>query len=281
MHKVMITADSTADLPPELIERYNIKIIPLTVIMGERSYLDGQDIDPERMYERYHADGTLPKTAAPNVQAFSDFFAPILASGAEIVHLDISSELSNAFNAARIAAAETKNVYVVDSRSLCCGIALLAIEGAECRDRGMNAREIARHLSELTAKVSTTFVLDTLEFIWKGGRCSGVTALGANLLNIKPELEMREGKLVVGRKYRGSRRSVWRKYIADQLEGKKLRGDHVFIAHSGEAEPELLDEMEELVRELSGGREVHRAAAGCTICCHCGPGTLAVFYITE
>ena len=280
MHKVVITADSTADLPPELIERYDIRIIPLTVILGEDSYLDGENIDPAAMFARCRSDGILPKTAAPSVQAFNDFFGEILSSGDSIVHLDISSELSNAYNAARLAASETENVYVVDSRSLCCGIALLAVEGAECRDRGMSAAEIAGHLNSITGKVSASFVLDTLEFIWKGGRCSGITALGANLLNIRPALEVREGVLSIGRKYRGTRRSVWRKYLIDQMGGKKLRG-HVFLADSGEIEPDILEEMEALVRELAGDCTVHRAKAGCTICGHCGPGTLAVFFMEE
>lgn len=281
MHRVVITADSTADLPPDLIERYDIHIIPLTVILGDDSYLDGVDIAPEKMYERYHTVGILPKTAAPSVQAFKDFFGPIIVSGAEIVHLDISSELSNAYNAARLAAAEMENVYIVDSRSLCCGIALLAIEGAECRDRGMSACEIAKHLSVLTEKVSASFVLDTLEFIWKGGRCSAVAALGANLLNIKPALEVRDGVLIIGRKYRGNRKSVLKKYLIDQLEGKSLRSNHVFLADSGEIEPDLIEEMEELVHKLAGECVIHRAKAGCTICGHCGPGTFAVFFIEE
>ena len=279
MHRVVITADSTADLPPELLERYDIHMIPLTIILGEESFPDGPGVTPDILYRRYHVDGTLPKTASPSVQAFTDFFSSFLAEGAQIVHLDISAELSNAYNAARLAAAELEGVYVVDSRSLCCGIALLAVEGAECRDRGMSAEQIAERLTGLAEKVSTSFVLDTLEFMWKGGRCSGVAALGANLLNIKPVLEVRDGKLVVARKYRGPRRSVYRKYVTEQMEGKTIGSNHVFFAHSGEIEPELLDETEALVRQYAGDKEVHRVVAGCTISSHCGPGTLAVFYI--
>ena len=165
MHRVVITVDSTADIPPELARLYDIHIIPLTVILGEESYPDGDGITPEMMYERYHADGTLPKTAAPSVQAFEDFFRPFTEAGDSVVHLDIGSELSNAYNAARLAAADMGSVYVIDSRSLCCGIALLAIEGAECRNRGMSAEEIAARLTALRDKVSVSFVLDTLEFM--------------------------------------------------------------------------------------------------------------------
>ncbi len=281
MHRTVITTDSTADIPPELAARYDIRIIPLTINLGGDSFPDSESFTPEILYSRYHKDGTLPQTAAPSVQAFSDFFSSILIEGAQIVHLDISAELSNSYNAARLAASELGGVYVVDTRNLCCGIALLALEGAECRDRGMEAGEIARHLEELTGKVSASFVLDTLTFMWKGGRCSGVTALGANLLNIKPVLEMRGGKLAVVKKLRGSRKNVYRRYLTEQLEGRRFRTGHVFFTNSGEIEPEILDEMEELVRSFAGDREVHRSIAGCTISSHCGPGTLAVFYIEE
>ena len=281
MHRVVITVDSTADLPPELARLYDIHVIPLTVILGEESYPDGDGVTPEMMYERYHADGTLPKTAAPSVQAFEDFFRPFTEAGDSVVHLDIGSELSNAYNAARLAAAELGSVTVIDSGSLCCGIALLAIEGAECRDRGMSADEIAAHLTSLREKVSASFVLDTLEFIWKGGRCSGVTAIGSSFLNIRPLLEVREGKLTIVKKYRGSSKAVRQKYLSDRLEGKKILTDHVFFVNSGEIEVGELDELETIVRGYCAGKQVHRARAGCTICGHCGPGTLAVFFIEE
>ena len=281
MHRVVITVDSTADLPPELARLYDIHVIPLTVILGEESYPDGDGVTPEMMYERYHADGTLPKTAAPSVQAFEDFFRPFTEAGDCVVHLDIGSELSNAYNAARLAAAELGSVTVIDSGSLCCGIALLAIEGAECRDRGMSAEEIAAHLTALREKVSATFVLDTLEFIWKGGRCSGVTAIGSSFLNIRPSLEVREGKLTIAKKYRGSSKAVRQKYLSDRLEGKKFLTDHVFFVNSGEIGADELDELEMVVHGYCPGKLVHRARAGCTICGHCGPGTIAVFYIEE
>ena len=163
MHKpVMITADSTVDLSPELIERFGIRIIPLTITLGEDSFLDGHTFTVEDMYARYRLDGTLPKTSAPSVQDFTDFFRACTEEGYAVVHFDISAELSNAYNAARLAAAEMQDVYVVDSRMLSTGIALLAIEAAECRDRGMDAGSIAERVESLKGKVSTSFVLDTL-----------------------------------------------------------------------------------------------------------------------
>ena len=278
---VMITADSTADLSADLRERFDIRVIPLTITLGDESFPDGEHFTPADMYARYREDGTLPKTAAPSIQDFLTFFEAFTEKGFEVVHLDISAELSNTWNAARLAAEELEGVYVIDSRMLSSGIALLAIEGAECRDKGMNAEEIAAHLEELKKKVSTSFVLDTLQFMWKGGRCNAVTALGANLLKIKPGLEMRNGKLELNKKYRGSMERVYRQYITERLEGKAVRPGHVFLTESGEVPEETVESLTALVKELTGCREVHHATAGCTISSHCGPKTLGVLFIEE
>ena len=278
---VMITADSTCDLSEELLSRYNVKILPLTILLGEDSFLDGAHYTPADMYKRYRADGTLPKTAAPSLQQITEFFTPFLNEGYEIVHLDISSELSSTCNNARIVGSELDGVYVVDSRMLSTGVGLLVIEGAECRDKGMSAEEIARHLDELKDKVDTSFVLDTLEFMWKGGRCSAVASLGANLLKLKPALEMKEGKLGVYKKYRGSITAVYQQYIRERLAGKNVRPGHVFITESGEIEQSVIDELEALVRELIPVQEIHHTIAGCTVSSHCGPKTLGVLFINE
>ena len=278
---VLITADSTCDLSRDLIERYDVRLIPLTIQLGEESYLDGVSFTPQDMYDRYHADGSLPKTAAPSLQQFLDFFTPLLEQGYEIVHLDISAELSSTFQTAGIAAAELEGVYPVDSRMLSTGVGLLCIEGAECARRGMSAAEIAEHLRGLTDKVDTSFVLDTLEFMWKGGRCSGVAALGANLLHLKPALEMKDGKLGMYKKYRGKMGEVYRQYITERLAGKAIRPGHVFLTESGEIEPELVGQLEALVRELSGAQEIHHTLAGCTVSSHCGPKCLGVLFIHE
>ncbi len=278
---VVITADSTCDLSAELLERYDIRILPLTIQLGGESFLDGVDFTPADMYARYHADGTLPKTAAPSLQQFLDFFTPLLEQGFEIVHLDISAELSSTFQTAGIAAAELEGVYPVDSRMLSTGVGLLCIEGAECAQRGMSAAEIAEHLRSLTDKVDTSFVLDTLEFMWKGGRCSGVAALGANLLRLKPGLEMKDGRLGVYKKYRGKTVEVYRQYVTERLAGKRVRPGHVFITESGEIEPEVVASLEALVRELIPVEEIHHTMAGCTVSSHCGPKCLGVLFINE
>ena len=278
---VIITADSTCDLSQDLLERFSIKTIPLTILLGEESFYDGLDFTPADMYRRYRADGTLPKTSAPSVQQFIDFFRPYIEAGCEVVHLDISSELSSSYSTACIAAAELGGVYPVDSRMLSTGVGLLVIEAAECRDRGMEAKEIAEHVSSLTDKVDTSFVLDTLEFMWKGGRCSGVAALGANLLRLKPGLEMSGGKLGVYKKYRGGINAVYKQYITERLAGKSIRPGHIFLTESGEIDPSVIAELEALIRSLVDVREIHHTRAGCTVSSHCGPKTLGVLFINE
>lgn len=278
---VVITADSTCDLPQILCEHYDIRVIPLTILIGEESRLDGVDFMAEDICDRYHADGTLPKTSAPSIQQFLDFFTPILDGGCEIVHLDISSELSSSYNNACIAAEELGGIHVVDSRSLSTGLGLLAIEGAECRDRGMSAADIAAHLSALTDKVDTSLVLDTLEFMWKGGRCSGVTAFGTNVLRLKPALEMKSGKLCVYKKYRGNILSVYRQYVRERLSAAEVRPEHIFLIDSGEVPEETLRELRNVIMEAVPGARVHSAKAGCTVTAHCGPGTLAVMFIRK
>ncbi|MBQ9686953.1 MAG: DegV family protein [Oscillospiraceae bacterium] len=278
---VVITADSTCDLSPELRDQYDIKITPLTILMGEDSYLDGVEFTTSQLYERYHKDGTLPKTSAPGIQQFADFFAQFTEAGYEVVHLDISSDLSGSFNNACIAAAEMEGVYTVDSRMLSTGVGLLCLEGAECRDRGMSAADIAEHLRSLTDKVDTSFVLDTLEFMWKGGRCSGVAALGANLLKLKPGLEMKDGKLDVYKKYRGSIQSVYVQYMKERLFGKEIRPGHIFITDSGEVPAETLSALDDVVHEFVPDAVVHHTQAGCTVASHCGPKTLGVLFIRK
>ena len=282
MPSVVITSDSTCDLSAELLERYQIHTIPLIITLGEDTFLDdGKTFTPADMYARYRKDGTLPKTAAPGVQDFKDFFEQFTSQGCQVVHLDISSELSNSYNAACLAADELIGVHVVDSRMLSTGVGLLAIEGAECRDRGMGAAEIAQHLRGLTGKVQTSFVLDTLEFMWKGGRCSGVAALGANLLKLKPGLEMKDGKLGIYKKYRGNINNVYKQYVRERLEGRQVCPAHVFITESGEVPESTLEEIYALVRELIPVEEIHHTLAGCTVSTHCGPKTLGILFIEE
>ena len=285
MHRpVCITYDSTCDLTPQLLERFHIRTVPLTIQSGERVFPDDGSYTAAALYADYRRDGTLPQTAAVNPEQFCEFFAPILREGYDIVHIDISSELSSTCQNALVAAQELSElgeVHVVDSRQLSTGGGLLALQGAKLRDGGMAAADIARELRRLAPLSDTSFVLDTLEYMWKGGRCSGVTALGANVLKLKPCLEMRDGRLVVCKKYRGAMDKVYRQYITERLAGKAVVEDWAFITHSGEVSEETLRELTDLVRELAPFREVFITQAGCTVSSHCGPGTLGVLFLRQ
>ena len=278
---VIISADSTCDLPQELLERFDIRIIPLTVLLGEDSYFDDANFSPDKIYEYYKASGTLPKTSAPSVQQFIDFFTPMTESGCEVVHLSISSELSATFSSSRIAASELEGVYTIDSRSLSTGIALLVLEAAKCRDEGMSAAEIAAHIEALIPNVETSFVIDTLEFLWKGGRCSGVAALGANMLKLRPAIGMKDGKLDVYKKYRGNMQNVYKQYARETLSDKEFYGKYIFITDSGDVSDEAKESVREIIEELAPGHQIFSCRAGSTISSHCGPGTMGVLFIRK
>ena len=281
---VCITYDSTCDLTPQLLERFQIRTVPLTIQSGERVFADDGQYTSAELYADYRRNGTLPKTAAVSPEEFKSFFLPILEEGYDIVHIDISSELSCTCQNAVLAAqelAEQGRVCVVDSRQLSTGGGLLALQGAKLRDSGMDAADIAEELRGMASCSDTSFVLDTLEYMWKGGRCSGVAALGANVLKLKPCLEMREGKLAVCKKYRGAMGKVYRQYITERLAGKTVVEDHAFITHSGEVSEDTLRELTELVRELAPFQEVFITQAGCTVSSHCGPGTLGVLFLRQ
>lgn len=281
---VCITYDGTCDLTPRLLERFHIRTVPLTIQSGERIFLDDGGYTSAELYADYRRNGTLPKTTAVSPEEFKAFFSPLLAEGYDIVHIDISSELSCTCQNAVLAAqelAEQGRIHVVDSRQLSTGGGLLALQGAVLRDSGMAAADIAEELRRLAPHSDTSFVLDTLEYMWKGGRCSGVAALGANMLKLKPCLEMREGKLAVCKKYRGSMDKVYRQYITERLTGKTVMPDHAFITHSGEVPEDTLRQLTELVRQLAPFKEVFVTQAGCTVSSHCGPGTLGVLFLRQ
>ena len=278
---VIISADSTCDLPLELVKRFDIRIIPLTVLLGEDSYFDNEDFDPNKIYEYYKNTGSLPKTSAPSVQQFIDFFTPMVEAGYEVVHIDISSELSATFSSGRIAASELEGIYNIDSRSLSTGMSLLILEAAKCRDEGMSAAEIAAHLETLIPNLETSFVIDTREFLWKGGRCSGVAALGANMLKLRPAIAMKEGKLDVYKKYRGNMQNVYKQYARETLSDKEIYGENISIVDSGEVSPEAVEAVKAVVEELAPGHQIYCCRAGSTISSHCGPGTLGVIFIRK
>ncbi len=280
-NKVIIASDSTTDLGPELIKRYGIRILPLSVSLGDKLYHDGVDIDPDTIYAHYEKTGELPKTAAINAMEYSEFFKNLTADGSSVVFFTISSDMSSTFNNARIAANEFPGVYAVDTRNLSTGGGLMVVAAAEMAAQGKSAEEIANSCAEMADRISASFVIDNLEFLYKGGRCSALAAFGANLLNLKPCIYVEGGKMAVGKKYRGKYHISLKKYIEDQLsELDAIEPDHVFVTHAG-CDAEICESCVEQVKALGYFKEVHLTRAGCTVSSHCGRNTLGVLFVRK
>ena len=277
--QVVIVADSTCDLGKELIEHYGVRIVPLGVHLGGGDYVDGVDITPDHIFAHYEKTGELPKTAAPNIAAFADCFEGDIADGA--VAFTISAEMSSTYNNARLAASEYENVHVVDTRNLSTGAGLLVLAAAEMAERGMPAAEIAAACRALIPCVDASFVIDDLEFLHKGGRCSALAALGANLLQLKPCITVTDGKMGVAKKYRGRFSAVLEQYVKDRIgDGSQILTDHVFVTHAG-CDKEIYETVQARVQALLPNAKVHLTRAGCTISSHCGRNTLGVLFIRK
>ncbi len=277
--KILIASDSTTDLSPELIERYGIVILPLGVTLGDKQYTDGVDIDPDFIYKNYEETGLLPKTSAVNLADFEEFFARQTADGTRVIFFTISSDMSSTYNNARLAAESVEGAYVVDTRNLSTGGGLLLITAAEMAEAGHTAEEIVARCNELAPCVDASFIIDSLEFLYKGGRCSALAALGANLLSLKPCITVKDGKMGVGKKYRGKFGAVLPKYIEDRLgDASDVIKGHIFVTHAG-CEPAVIEACVERVRAIAPEAELHITRAGCTISSHCGRNTLGVLFI--
>ena len=276
-----ITSDSTCDLSPEQLERYGITLLPLYVQLGERTLRDGVDIFPDDIYAHVADGGDLATTSAVNLADYVQAFSALSRKYDFVIHICISQEFSCCYQNACLAAAEYPNVYVVDSRNLSTGHGLVVLEAERCAREGMEPKAIAAHLQELTGRVDASFILSRLDYMKKGGRCSSVAVLGANLLKLRPAIEVKNGKMGVCKKYRGTFESCVRAYIADRLNGQNnLDLRRVFITHSGVPE-NIIETAKKAVREYQNFEEICVTRAGCTVSSHCGPGTIGVLFIHE
>lgn len=279
--KVILTSDSTTDLSKELIERYNVQILPLGITLGGNLYRDGIDINPDKIYEHYAKTGELPKTSAVNFEECADFFKSFVEQGYAIVHFSISSEMSSTFNNCRLAAMNFEDVYVVDTKNLSTGGGLLVVSAGEMLKEGLEAKEIAEKCEELATRVDASFVIDNLEFLHKGGRCSSLEAFGANLLKLKPCIAVRNGSMGAIKKYRGKFGSVLKEYIKDMIgDASDIELDKVFVTHAG-CDEEICKECVELVKSLAPFKEIFFTRAGSTVSAHCGKNTLGVLFIRK
>ena len=278
---IKITTDSTCDLPRELLERYNITVTPLGIIKAGKLYQDGVDIRTGDIAAHVDAGGEITTTNAVNVADYEELFRRLMEEYDTVIHLNIGMGFSSCHQNARLAAEEVDGVYVVDSANLTVGHGMLVLAAAEAAEAGKSVTEILAMLEEMIPRVETSFVLDRLDYMKKGGRCSAVTLLGANLLRLRPCIEVRDGKMGVGKKYRGSFDKCVCEYITDKIGNRSdLELRRVFITHSGVSE-ESVQKAVETVQKLQPFEEICVTRAGCTVSSHCGPGTLGVLYIRK
>ncbi len=282
--KIILSADSTCDLGPQLQQQNEVHFYPFHILLGDRSYTDSVDIRPEDLYQAWRQQRLLPKTAAVTPAEYTDYFRPWVEAGYDVIHLNLGSALSSAHQNCRAAARALGHVYPVDSCNLSTGTGLLVLRAAEMIREGLPAKEIQQALIQMVPCSHASFVLDTLEFMRAGGRCSAVAAFGANLLRLKPCIQVhteKQGAMTVGKKYRGPLERVLPAYIQDQLSAySDLVPDHVFVTHSGISE-DLLSLACETVEKAGIFRQIHVTQASCTISCHCGPNTLGVLFMTR
>ena len=275
---IKITADSTCDLSPEILQSMEITLIPLYILVGEESFRDGVDIAPKDIFNYVDNEGKICKTAAINAYDYESFFTEFASKHEAVIHICIGSVFSSCYQNASLAAKSFDNVYVIDSQNLSTGSGYLVYEAALLAREGKKAEEICVYLEEFVPKMDASFVIEHLDYLHKGGRCSGLEAFGARLIQIKPCIEVLYGKMVVGKKYRGSFERCLEQYVRDRLlQQDNIDNSRVFITYSACPEPTLA-KVEEAVRTYGDFKEVIQTKAGCTVCSHCGPNTLGILF---
>ena len=279
---VKIIADSTCDLSQDLLTKYDISILPLHVLLGEEEYLDGRTITPDQIYSWSDAHKTTPKTSAPSLVEATELMKPYVEEKREIVCFSISDEMSTSGNVMRLAAEEldaAQLVTVINSANLSTGIGLLVIEAAIMAGNGATGKEIAEKMEELKPLVRASFVVDTLTYLHRGGRCSGVAALAGSALKLHPKIVVENGKMAPQKKYRGKIDRVILDYVHDlEQDLKSAKKDRVFITHSG-CDKEVVEAVRSYLEGLQVFEEILETRAGGVISSHCGPGTLGVLFI--
>ena len=279
---IRIFSDSTSDLGPELIERYHVHIIPLHILLGDKDYLDGVTTTPEEIFAWSNENKTTPKTAAAGLEEVKEYFRPVLEAGDEIIAFSISFDMSASGQIMQLAAEDlgyADKVSVIDSRELSTGVGHEVIEASILADQGLPRAEIVSRIQAMVPRVSASFVVDTLTFLHRGGRCSGVAALAGSLLKLHPEILVTEGKMIPGKKYRGKLMTAVQEYVKSREEELlHARRDRIFITtstHCDEEEQWTLSYLQSLNRF----KEIFITHASGVISSHCGPGTLGILYV--
>ena len=281
---VKIISDSTSDLTKELIDKLDISIIPLHILLGNDEYRDGVDITPDKIYEWADDNKTTPKTSAVSIDDTIEMFKCVLEKDRDIVAFAISEDMSTTANVFRLAARELEaedRIHVIDSENLSTGIGHLVVEAAVMAGKGMSAADIEKNILELRPRVRASFVVDTLVYLWRGGRCNAVAALAGSALRLHPKIVVENGAMRATKKYRGKIDNVIMAYVKDmEADLKAARPERVFITHSG-CSREVVGEVRSYLKGLNIFCDILETRAGGVISSHCGPGTLGVLFIAK
>lgn len=279
--RVKIISDSTCDLSQDLIQKYDIGIVPLIVTMDNQEFLDGITITPADIFAHVASGGSLCSTAARGVAVYQEEFAKYTKEYDGIIHIDIGSGFSSSYQNACIAAEDFDNVRVIDSQNLSTGHGLVVLKACNLAQTAKDLDELKSQLDAYASRVEASFLLDRLDYMVKGGRCSGAAALGANLLSLKPCIEVKDGKMVVVKKYRGHIEKCMASYVKDRLAGREnLDDERIFITHT-DVSKESLEATINGVRQYGNFKNVYETVAGCTVSCHCGPGTMGILFVRK
>lgn len=280
--KIKITADSTCDLSPELIKKFDVGIMPLFVSLGDKNLLDGVNIAPQDIYDYYASTKKLPKSGARSSEDYCDFFQSFLEEGYDaVIHFIISAEMSSSNGNANVAASRLKSVYVVDSRSLSTGTGLLVLDACEMASRGMSPDDIVKRANSRADAVQASFIINSLEFLHKGGRCSSLAYFGANLMQIKPSILVKNGKMGTMSKHMGKYERCVEKYV-DYVRATFNNPDkrRCFVTHT-KLSDDIVSAVVDKVKSWGIFDEVLETTAGCTVTTHCGEGTIGVLFIND
>ena len=279
--KIKILSDSTCDLPAQLLEKYNISLVPLTVVKDGQEYKDGITITPANIFEHVAAGGELCSTSAANIGEYTDIFEKYAGEYDAVIHINLGSGFSTCYQSACLAAEEFDNVRVIDSKNLTAGQGFVVLKACEMAETMDDLDAIVEELNAFIEKVEVSFVVDKLDYLVKGGRCSSAAALGANLLGLKPCIEVKDGKMSVVKKYRGNYAKCLTTYVKDRLEGREdIDRSKLFVVQTVVSE-ECYNGVMEAVNAYGNFETVYENTAGCTISCHCGPGTLGILFVRK
>ena len=279
--KIKITSDSTCDLSPELLQQHNISLARLTIVKGDNQFVDGKSIVPADIFAHVAAGGDLCSTTAYNVSEYDELFRKYSAQYDGVIHINLGSGFSSCHQNALLAAEDYPNVRVIDSMNLSTGQGHVVLEACRLAESCGDLDEIAEKLRAFAHRVEASFVLDQLKYMVKGGRCSSAAALGANLLNLKPCIEVRDGKMTVVKKYRGSYSKCLASYVKDRLADRDdIMPDELFLTYTP-VDPDCLAAVKDAIAQYGNFHTVYETTAGCTVSCHCGPGTLGLLFVRK